>query len=280
VEDRAKLKDAKKIVIKVGTSSLTQENGLVDARKLDQIAEVFSFLVREGKTPLLVTSGAIAVGAAQMGFTQRPTDLNEKQALASIGQVELINMYARSFSRFNLKVGQVLLTKDGITNPIRRETTSSTLNTLLQMGVVPIINENDSVATDEIEIGDNDTLSAYTAVLVDADLLIILSDIDGLYTGDPRKNPDAHIIHKVPELTPEIEQMASGSTSEFAKGGMITKILAAKICVHNGTDLVIARGDDINIIYRILGGELIGTHFVSKPRLTNNGKKRYFFLGF
>jgi len=280
VEDRAKLKDIVKLVVKVGTSSLTQENGQIDCQKIDQIAEVLSKICQSGKKPTLVTSGAIAVGAAKMGFSHRPTGLNEKQALAAIGQAELINMYARSFERFNQRVAQVLLTKDGITNPIRRENTKNTLNTLLDMNVIPIINENDSVATDEIEIGDNDTLSAYTAVIVDAELLIILSDIEGLYTGDPRKNPDARIINKVPELTQEIEDMASGSANEFAKGGMVTKIMAAKLCVNNGTDMIIAKGDDTSIVQRIIDGELTGTHFISKPASEIGGKKRYFFLGY
>jgi glutamate 5-kinase len=280
VEDRAKLRDMMKIVVKVGTTSLTNENGLIDCQKIDLIAEVLSKIRQKGKKTILVTSGAIAVGAAKMGFSQRPSDLFEKQALAAIGQAELINMYARSFDRFNQKVAQVLLTKDGITNPIRRENTRSTLNTLLNMDVIPIINENDSVATDEIEIGDNDTLSAYTAVIVDAELLIILSDIDGLYTGDPRKNPDAQIIYKVPELTQEIEDMASGSGSEFARGGMVTKIMAAKLCVNNGTDMIIAKGDDPSIVDQILEGGQIGTHFISKPSTETGGKKRYFFLGY
>ena len=268
-----------KIIIKIGTSSLTQENGMIDCQKIDRVTEILSELRKQGKKVILVTSGAIAVGASKMGYTQRPSSLPEKQALAAIGQAELINMYARSFDRFGQMVAQVLLTKDGITNPMRRDNTRNTLNTLLDMNIIPIINENDSVATDEIEIGDNDTLSAYTAVIVDAELLIILSDIDGMYTDDPKKNPDAKIIYKVPELTKEIEEMASGAGSAFARGGMVTKISAAKLCVNNGTDMVICKGDDPAIVHQVLSGEQIGTLFLSKFMTDPHGKKRYFFLG-
>jgi glutamate 5-kinase len=279
MKDRKKLLDKQKIVIKVGTSTLTLPNGTVDPSRIDRIAEVLSQLRVKGFKVMLVTSGAIAVGASKIGLAERPSDLPEKQALAAIGQAELINMYAKSFDQYNQTVAQVLLTKDGITNPVRRENANNTLNKLIEMNIIPIINENDTVATDEIEIGDNDTLSAYVAIISNSDLLIILSDIDGLYTDDPKKNPAATIISKVSVLTKDIEVLASGASTSFSTGGMVTKIMAAKLCMNNNVNMVITKGDDPAIVFNILEGQDIGTLFVANGIPAENGRKNYFFFG-
>jgi glutamate 5-kinase len=278
MKDRKKLLDIKNIVIKVGTSTLTHSNGTIDPARIDKIAEVLSQLCNKGYKVILVTSGAIAVGASKIGITERPSDLPGKQALAAIGQAELINMYAKSFDQYHQIVAQVLLTKDGITNPVRRENANNTLKKLIEMNIIPIINENDTIATDEIEIGDNDTLSAYVAIISNSDLLIILSDIDGLYTDDPRKNPDATIISKVPFLTKEIEEVASGAGTSFSTGGMVTKIIAAKLCVNNNVNMVITKGDDPAIVFNILEGQDVGTLFVANGIPSENGRKNYFFF--
>ncbi|HAH54606.1 MAG TPA: glutamate 5-kinase [Flavobacterium sp.] len=279
MQDRLKLKQKQKIVIKIGTSSLTNQEGAIDRVKIGHIARVLSELSKQGRKVMLVTSGAIAVGASKLGYSRKPTELSEKQALAAIGQAELINIYAEAFQEYNCGVAQLLLTKDGITNPVRRENSRNTLNALLNMGIIPIINENDTIATDEIEIGDNDTLSAYVSVVADADLLIILSDIDGLYSGDPRIDPNAKIIHKVYDLTKEIEDSAKGAGSSFSTGGMVTKIAAARLCINNEIDMVIAKGDDPAIVFEVLEGKDMGTLFVAKEGAIVEGQKNYFFFG-
>jgi glutamate 5-kinase len=261
--DRQGLKDKKKIIVKVGTSSLTKGNGQIDEQRFVRLADILSQLRKSGRQIILVTSGAIAVGANKIGMTERPSKLAEKQALAAIGQAELMNIYEKAFTKFKQTVAQILLTKDGVLNPVRRQNARNTLNTLLGMNIIPIINENDTVSTDEIEFGDNDTLSAHVAVLSEADLLIILSDIDGFYNGDPRKNENAKIISKVTSIE-DIEEFAGSTGSNFARGGMITKIVAAKLCVTEGIDMVIARGEDPAILFEVLEGKEIGTLFVGK----------------
>ncbi len=263
MEDRLKLKNKEKIVIKVGTSSLTLDNGQINYESFEKLTNTIHQLITSGKKVLLVTSGAIAVGAGKMGLKSRPDKLAEKQALAAIGQAELIKIYESYFARFNQVVAQVLLTKDGVINPIRRQNARSTLNTLINMHVLPIINENDTVSTDEIEFGDNDTLSAYVAMVAEADLLIILSDIDGLYDGDPKKDPNARIISKVNSID-LVEQYAGATNSTFARGGMITKIAAAKLCNKAGIDMVIAKSENPDIMLEILEGKDIGTLFVAQ----------------
>ena len=264
MEDRIKLRDKKKIVVKIGTSSLTHSNGQINFERIEKLTMVLSDLRKSGRNVILVTSGAIAVGASRIGLTERPTKLAEKQALAAIGQAVLIKIYDDAFSKYSQISAQVLLTKDGVMNPIRRYNAKNTLNTLMNMQIIPIINENDTVSTDEIEFGDNDTLSAHVASLTDADLLIILSDIDGLYNGDPRKDANATIISKVNEITTEIEEVAGSTTSAFAKGGMATKISAAKICNKAGIDMIIAKGEDPAILFDVLEGKDIGTLFVAR----------------
>jgi glutamate 5-kinase len=270
MEDRIKLRDKKKVVIKIGTSSLTYANGQINYERIERLASVLSTIRSSGKQVMLVTSGAIAVGAGKIGLTERPSKLAEKQALAAIGQAELIKIYDKYFSEYNQVVAQVLITKDGVLNPVRRYNAKNTLNTLLNMNIVPIINENDTVSTDEIEFGDNDTLSAHVAVVTEADLLIILSDIDGLYNGDPRKDEKAQIISKVKEIE-DVEEFAGAPNSNFAKGGMVTKIAAAKLCNTEGIDMIICLGEDPAIVLDIFEGKEVGTLFVGKTEYDIKG---------
>lgn len=261
MEDRKKLIDKKKVVVKVGTSTLTHSNGTINFPRIEKLVMVLSEMRKQGRNVLLVTSGAIAVGAGKLGLKERPSQLAKKQALAAIGQAELMNIYAKHFDNYNQNVAQVLLTKDVVVNPVRRMNAKNTINALLEMGIIPIINENDTVSTDEIEFGDNDTLSSHVAVLIEADLLILLSDIDGLYSADPRKNAEATIITKVTDVE-EVIEVAEGAGTGFAKGGMVTKMVAARNCTRNNIDMVIAAGEDPEIVFEILEGKEIGTLFV------------------
>ena len=275
MKDRIKIKDKNKIVIKIGTSSLTNANGTINFANIEKLTKAISEMRKNGKNVMLVTSGAIAVGAAKMGWEHRPSKLPEKQALAAIGQAELIKIYEKYFANYNQIAAQILITKDVVVNPIRRYNAKNTLNTLMNMSIIPIINENDTVATDEIEFGDNDTLSAHVALITEADLLIILSDIDGLYDGDPKIDPQANIIKKVIDIE-EVERFAGASTSEFAKGGMVTKIAAARLCTDAGIDMIIARGDNPLIVLDIMEAKEIGTLFVGRSEYaqTGNGTKK------
>jgi glutamate 5-kinase len=255
------MKDKRRIVFKIGTSTLTHPNGLLNLQRIEKLATVLTDLRNRGKEVLLVTSGAIGVGASKIGLERRPENLAEKQALAAIGQAQLMKIYQRFFNTYNQVVAQILITKDNVTVPDRRENAQNTLNELLRMGIIPIINENDTVATDEIEFGDNDSLSAYVAELISADLLVLLTDIDGLYTADPRKDADAVLIPLVTDISEEIESIATGAGSRFGTGGMSTKITAAKICMEAHIDTLIINGDDPYSIYKIVDGEAIGTLF-------------------
>jgi glutamate 5-kinase len=270
MEFRKTLKNKKRIVVKVGTSSLSFSNGRINFHRIEKLANVLSKLRKNGIQVILVTSGAIGVGAARIGMTQRPRELTKKQALAAIGQAELIKIYQKFFEAGNQLVAQVLLTKDVVEIPQRNENAKRTLIHLMEMNIIPIINENDTIATYEIEFGDNDSLSAIVATLVDADLLLILSDIDGLYSADPRTDPSAKIIHSVTEITPELEQLASGAGSSFSTGGMVTKIAAARICQQAGLDCIITNGAEPSIIMKILDGEKIGTHFIAARQYNLN----------
>jgi glutamate 5-kinase len=261
---REVLKNKHRIVIKIGTSSLSYPNGRMNFHSIEKLAYVLSAIRRRGVQVILVTSGAIGVGAGRLGLTHRPKELAKKQALAAVGQAELIKIYQKFFEEYNQIVAQVLLTKDVVTIPSRNQNAKRTLIKLLDMDIIPIINENDTIATYEIEFGDNDTLSALVASLVDADLLVMLSDIDGLYSADPRKEIKAKIIHSVLEITPELEQLASGAGSSFSTGGMVTKISAAKICLKDNIDCLITSGSDPAIIFDILEGKEVGTHFIAK----------------
>lgn len=267
---RKRLINAKRIVIKVGTSTLSYPNGRLNFRLIEQLAQVLSTLSQQGRDLLLVSSGAIGVGSGRLGLYEKPAGLSTKQALAAIGQAELIKIYQKFFDDCEQIVAQVLLTKDVITDPQKYQNTKNTLEKLLSLNIIPIINENDTVSTFEIEFGDNDSLSAMVSVLADADLLIMLTDTDGLYSADPKINPDAEIISTVDNITPSLEKLATGTGTSFGTGGMITKIAAAKICSAKNIDTVIINGDDPAIIFSVLEGKNIGTHFVSGSEHVKN----------
>ncbi len=258
------LKDAKRVVFKVGTSTLTYSGGGINIRRVEALVKVLSDLKNQGKQVILVTSGAVGIGMGKLGLTVRPSKTTEKQALAAIGQCELMDFYSELFSHYNHTVAQLLLTKDVVDNPLRRQNAQNTFETLLGFGVIPIVNENDSVSAEQIEFGDNDTLSATVATLIGADLLVILSDIDGLYDKNPSQNPDAKLIPLVEGVDDSIRALASGAGSERGTGGMITKITAAEIANAGGTDMFILNGADPDIIYELLDGAKVGTLFRAK----------------
>ncbi|MDD6155363.1 MAG: glutamate 5-kinase [Eubacteriales bacterium] len=261
---RAGLRDAHRVVIKVGTSTITYPNGRLHFRRITNLAKICCDLENSGKEVIVVSSGAIAVGLGRLGMSERPDDTGHKQALAAIGQSELMFTYEKFFSEYNRNVAQVLLTADVIDNEDTRRNVINTFNNLLELGVIPIVNENDTVATKELEghsIGDNDTLSADVAKLVGADFLVIISDVEGLYDRDPREAEDARIIHEVDAITPEIEAIAGGAGTSNGTGGMITKIIAAKIASGAGIPCAIINGNDPNNLYRLFDGEAVGTIF-------------------
>ena len=260
------MKDCKRIVIKVGTNTLTHPTGLLNLRLAEELVKILSDIKNSGKEIVLVSSGAIGVGAGKLNLKKRPTELSEKQACAAIGQCELMYFYDKLFSVYHHTVAQVLLTRDAVEVESRYRYIKNTFETLLAMGTVPIVNENDTVAVDEIVFGDNDTLSAIVAKTVGADLLIILSDIDGLYDANPKTNPDAKLIPVVKHITPEIEAAASGKGSEFSTGGMTTKLQAAKIAMGAGCDMMIANGADPKILYDIFDGKKVGTLFKAEGK--------------
>lgn len=267
---RRNLKDVKRIVVKVGTSTLTYDNGKVNFSRIERLARIISDLANQDKEIVLVSSGAIGVGTGKLKLREKPATVREKQAVAAVGQCELMHIYSKFFSEYGYVVGQILLTRDVVEDDHRRQNVVNTFNTLLERSIIPIVNENDSVAIDEIEygenkvFGDNDTLSAIVADLIEADLLIILSDIDGFYNGDPRKNPDAKMLSVIEKLSPEIEACAGGAGSRRGTGGMITKLSAAKISNSAGIPMVLASGKDPDILETILQGEEVGTLFMVK----------------
>lgn len=254
-------KPLKRVVIKVGSSSITHENGEINLQKIDQLAWEMANIKNHGIDVCLVSSGAIFAGAKRMNLKERPRDTVGKQAASAVGQVALMNTYARSLHEYNYQVGQLLLTRQVERDAIMGENARNSLNHLFSLNVIPIINENDAISTLEIEFGDNDTLSAVVARTVEADLLILLSDIDGLYTDDPRVCKDACLVPEVTEITPSLRAMAKGTGSSSGTGGMVTKIGAAILCMERGIDMVIANGKDMKIIRKIVEGEEIGTLF-------------------
>lgn len=260
---REYLRDKKRIVIKIGSSSLThKETGDIDYIKLEVLVRELCNLRNQGKDVVLVTSGAIAVGKKAVNIRKDDDPIAVKQACAAIGQARLMMTYQKIFSEYNQVAAQVLMTKNTILDNLNRFNAHNTFSELLKLGVVPIVNENDTVATYEIEFGDNDTLSAIVAALIDADLLLLLSDIDGLYTDDPNTNPEAKFISEVPFLTEELMEMGKASTgSNVGTGGMNTKLSAAKIATSAGADMIIANASDIRIIHRIMDGREYGTIF-------------------
>lgn len=253
-----------RIVIKIGTSTLAHASGRLNIRRTEELCKVISDLKNAGHDIILISSGAIGMGRAKIGLSGKPNDIPTKQAAAAVGQCELMYTYDRLFSLYNHTVAQILLTGEDTENEKRRENFHNTLTRLLELSVIPIINENDTIATDEIVIGDNDTLSAIVAKNIDADLLILLSDIDGLYDKNPRLHSDAVLINTVDTITDEILSLAEGGGSELGTGGMTTKLSAAKIVTDAGIDMIIASGDDPNILYRINDGIPFGTLFRSK----------------
>ncbi len=257
------IKSAKRIVIKVGTSTLTYQNGSMNLKRIDRLAMTLCDLSNQGKEIVLVSSGAIGVAVGKLGFSKRPEDMVTKQAIAAVGQCELMMLYDRIFGGYNHSVAQILLTREDIDNQKRAENTKNTVNRLLELGIIPIVNENDTVSYDEIEIGDNDTLSAVVAKLINADLLILLSDIDGLYDSDPHKNKDARLLDIVYDVD-AVRDMADGAGTALGTGGMVTKLDAAKIATGNGINMVITNGEKTDAIYNILDGVIDGTLFIAK----------------
>ncbi|MBO6114009.1 MAG: glutamate 5-kinase [Lachnospiraceae bacterium] len=261
---REQLKDKKKIVIKIGSSSLMHdETGLVNFRRMEKLVRIICDLKNQDKDVILVSSGAIAVGRQTLKLNYKPKTVSLKQACASVGQAQLMMMYQKLFMEYNHLAAQVLLTFDAITNDERRQNAENALNEILQQGIIPIVNENDTVATEEIEFGDNDTLSAIVAHLINADLLIILSDIDGLYTDDPHKNPDAKKLSIVEEINEKIDGMAKDAISMYGTGGMSTKISAARIATDSGADMAILSAEDLEVINQLIDGEDVGTLFIA-----------------
>ena len=250
-----------RIVVKIGTSTLAHPTGHLNIRLVEQLCKVVSDIKNAGHEVILVSSGAIGMGVGKLGLRCRPSDIPTKQAAAAVGQCELMYTYDKLFSEYNHTVGQLLITGDDVANHTRHENFRNTLNRLLELEAIPIINENDTVATDEIVIGDNDTLAAIVAKSIDADKLILLSDIDGLYTADPHKDPNAQLLRHVSEITDEIRSLGGGSAGSQGTGGMATKLHAAEICLAAGCDMVITNGKRPYDLYAILEGHSIGTTF-------------------
>ena len=256
-----------RIVVKVGTSTLAYPTGRLNIRHAEELVKVLSDLKNEGHEVILVSSGAIGMGVGKLSLPARPKDTTTKQACAAVGQCELMYTYDRLFSAYDHTVAQILLTGVDVEHTERRVNIQNTLTRLLELGALPIINENDSVATDEItSIGDNDTLAAIVACCCKADLLVLLSDIDGLYTADPHTHPEATLIHRVESVTPEIEQLGGGSNSGLGTGGMSAKLTAAKIATGAGVDMVIANGANANVLYDIVDGKDVGTRFLGRKQ--------------
>lgn len=250
-----------RIVIKVGTSTLTHSTGKLNIRRVELLCKVMSDLKNAGHELVLVSSGAIAMGIGKMNLTRKPADIPSKQALAAIGQCELMYIYDKLFSEYHHTVAQVLLTGSDVEDPHRRLNFQNTMGRLLEMGALPVINENDTVATAEIAVGDNDTLGAIVATNIRADLLVLMSDIEGLYTADPRHDPQAELIPLVEAITPDILALAGGTDNELGTGGMVTKLRAAQMCMDAGCDMIITNGTRPNDLYRIADGEDVGTRF-------------------
>jgi glutamate 5-kinase len=253
-----------RIVIKIGTSTLTHSTGHLNIRRVEDLCKIISDIKNAGHQVIMVSSGAIGMGVGKLGLQERPKDIPTKQAAAAVGQCELMYTYDKLFSEYNHTVAQLLITGDDVENPLRHENFSNTLNRLLELGAIPIINENDTVSTDEIVIGDNDTLAAIVSESVKADTLVLLSDIDGLYTADPHTHPEATLIEKITKIDESVLALAGGSNSKQGTGGMVTKLHAAKICLGCGCDMIIANGDDPTNLYKIIDGESVGTKFTEK----------------
>lgn len=255
----------KRLVVKVGTSTLTHDTGKLNFRSFDRLASVLSDIKNRGVEVILVSSGAIAVGVEKLRMGGRPAELRLKQAAAAVGQSELMHLYGKSFGEYGVTVGQILLTRDDVERPAVRQNLTNTFAALLELGALPVVNENDSVSFEEIEsnsiFGDNDTLSALVAELVGADLLVLLSDIDGLYDRDPKKDSGAVLIREITEITNQLHALAGGAGSGRGTGGMITKLLAAQHAMSHGIGMIITNGARPEQLYSVLEGEHVGTYF-------------------
>ena len=267
---REQMKRCNRIVIKVGTSTLTYDNGNINLTRIEKLTRVLSDLMNSGKEVVLVSSGAVGVGVNKIKLKEKPKSIKEKQAAAAVGQCELMHIYSKFFGEYSHIVGQVLLTRDVVEDDHIRENVVNTFETLLENKIIPIVNENDTVAIDEIEnivrFGDNDNLSAIVAELVSADLLIILSDIDGFYDSDPRKNPNSKLIKTVEEITPELEARAGGAGSNLGTGGMATKLTAAKRAISANCNMILANGENPSLLIDIVEGKEVGTLFMKKNK--------------
>lgn len=267
---RSKVKTADRIVIKVGTSSLTYNGGKVNIGNIEKLARKLSDLSNMGKEIILVSSGAVGIGMGRMGLEKRPSEIPERQAAAAVGQTELMHLYSKLFSEFGIVVGQILLTREVFAQNISKTNVCNTFERLLNRGIIPVVNENDSVSTEELEFdenstfSENDMLAALVSVLTGSDLLIILSDIDGFYTGDPRKDENAVVLETVTDINGEIKRFAGGNGTARGTGGMTTKLNAAKLCMENNVNVVIANGGNMDNIEKIVKGENIGTLFAGK----------------
>ena len=253
-----------RIVVKVGTSTLAHATGHLNIRHVEELVKVLSDLKNAGHEMILVSSGAIGMGVGKLNLPGKPSDMPTKQAAAAVGQCELMYTYDRLFGEYNHTVAQILLTGEDIDHEDRRQNFENTMFRLLELGALPIINENDTIATAEIKVGDNDTLGGIVACCVKADLLVLLSDIEGLYTADPRKDPNATLISVVEEVTPEVEALAGGAGSSLGTGGMATKLRAAKMVTAAGCDMIIANGEKPTYLYDIVDGKAVGTRFLGK----------------
>lgn len=273
MSNRDSLKLCQRVVVKIGTSTLTYSNGQLNLQRIERLVRELADLHNRGIEVLLVSSGAIGVGASRMGYKKIPRTMPEKQALAAIGQGALVQLYEKLFSEYNKTVAQVLLTRGDLDERLRYLNATNALLAIVGLGVIPIINENDTVVVEEIKFGDNDTLSALVAGIVDADLLIILSDVDGLYDSDPRINREACLQTEVYEITTEMEDNSKNRGSSFSSGGMLTKLRAARVCMAAGVPMVIANSDSENIIRRIVDGEEIGTLFIPREEKLQARKK-------
>lgn len=259
-----------RIVVKVGTSTLAHSTGCLNIRRVEELCRVLSDLKNSGHEVILVSSGAIGMGVGKLSLKERPTDIPTKQAAAAVGQCELMYTYDKLFSEYNHTVAQILLTGSDFRHDDRYQNFQNTMGRLLELGVLPVINENDTIATEEIKVGDNDTLSAMVAVSVDADCLILMSDIDGLYTADPRHDPNARLIDEVQELSPKILALAGDEGSTLGTGGMKTKLHAAKICTEAGCEMIIMNGSAPALLYDLFDGKKVGTRFYASSSKKEN----------
>ena len=261
---RKLLKNKKKIVVKIGSSSITHEStGNINYKKLEKLVRILCDIKNEGKDVVLVSSGAIPVGRQTVGLSEKPKVLSEKQACAAIGQCRLMMTYQKLFAEYNQTAAQILMTKYTLLNEESLNNAKNTFQELFKFGAIPIVNENDTISTYEIEFGDNDRLSALVCAMIGADLLILLSDVDGLFTDDPNVNPDAKFIDVIPTISDDIKEMAKGAQSNVGTGGMATKLMAATIATEFGADMVIANSEDLDVIHKIIDGETIGTLFLA-----------------